>query len=325
MKICWTLLFPLFLLVTACAPPRTPPSTPSPEPIKLIPRAEVIPSNAVKALPEDDPFPPILHSSEWHQPVPLQPPVNTAGAEDSPFINPDGDRLFFWFTPDPTVPVERQLVDGVTGIYMTFNVDGAWQEPVLVVTWAPDEVAMDGCPFFLDDVLWFCSVRVANLGEIDLWTIRYQEGEWVDLENAGEKLNVEYKIGEMHLSADGEELYFHGLPPNGEEGIDLYVTRWIDGEWAEPIPLSALNTEANEGWPFLSEDGNELWFIRNHQGYPAIFRSKRISGDWCEPELIVSQFAAEPSLDREGNLYFIHHFVQDGVMLDADVYVAYHK
>jgi hypothetical protein len=43
---------------------------------------------------------------EWESPVRVDAPVSTAGAEDSPFI-----------TPDVRVPVEQQLVDGVTWTY----------------------------------------------------------------------------------------------------------------------------------------------------------------------------------------------------------------
>ena len=43
---------------------------------------------------------------------------------------------------------------------------------------------------------------------------------------------------------------------------------------------------------------------------------------WQEPELILSQFAGEASLDRDGNLYFTHHFFHNGEMIEADIYVA---
>jgi hypothetical protein len=33
-------------------------------------------------------------------------------------------------------------------------------------------------------------------------------------------------------------------------------------------------------------------------------------------------FAGEASLDLVGNVYFTHHFYRDGVMLEADIYVA---
>ena len=36
----------------------------------------------------------------------------------------------------------------------------------------------------------------------------------------------------------------------------------------------------------------------------------------------MSQFAAEPSLDLQGNPYFTHRFCKAGRMIEADTYVA---
>ncbi|MBU0456865.1 MAG: hypothetical protein KKD75_01850 [Nanoarchaeota archaeon] len=99
----------------------------------------------------------------------------------------------------------------------------------------------------------------------------------------------------------------------------------IDGEWKNPVNIEAVNSEEIEGWPYVTADGNEMWFNRRYLGTPATFRSKRINGEWQKPELIVSQFAGEPTLDKNGNLYFVHHYYDNGVMLEADIYVAYRK
>jgi len=63
-------------------------------------RTSAIPATVVKATGDSDPTPPILHSREWQEPVAIQGPVNTAGGEDSPFITPDGQTLYFFFTAD---------------------------------------------------------------------------------------------------------------------------------------------------------------------------------------------------------------------------------
>jgi len=61
-------------------------------------------------------------------------------------------------------------------------------------------------------------------------------------------------------------------------------------------------------------------------GTPAIYRSVKVDGEWSEPELVVSQFAGEPSLDNAGNLYFTHHFYNStSQMVEADIYVATKK
>ncbi|MCD4670273.1 MAG: hypothetical protein K8S14_07495, partial [Actinomycetia bacterium] len=89
-------------------------------------------------------------------------------------------------------------------------------------------------------------------------------------------------------------------------------------------------TNMDEGWLYITPDGSELWFTRwSGLGYagPAIFRSiKSQDGTWIEPEEIISNFAGDPALDTDGNIYFTHHyFTEDMKMIEADFYVAYHR
>ena len=60
-------------------------------------------------------------------------------------------------------------------------------------------------------------------------------------------------------------------------------------------------------------------------GVTGLYVSTKINGEWQEPVLIISQFAGEPSLDNEGNVYVTHHSFKDSVMLEADYYVAVKK
>ena len=92
---------------------------------KLPPRESTIPADAIKVTPETDVNPPKSKSPDYADPVPLPAPVNTAGAEDSPFITPDGNTLYFFFTPDVRVPVEKQILDNVTGIYVSHKISVA--------------------------------------------------------------------------------------------------------------------------------------------------------------------------------------------------------
>lgn len=300
--------------------PETPaPSHPS------VHREGALPPDKVKVSVDTDDYPPQLHSDEWEHPVPLLYPINTLGAEDSAFIMPDGDTLYFFFTPDVRVPPERQLLDNVTGIYVSHKENGLWGMPGRVWLTEPGKLALDGCGFVQGDGMWFCSAREGNYRGVDLWVAQYSGGKWSGFRNAGEKLNVEYEVGEMHLSADWNVLYFHSGRDGGKGGLDIWYTEKINGEWQEPVNMGIMNSPENEGWPFVSQDGNEFWFTRFYMGSPAIFRSKKTNGEWGEPELIVSQFAGEPTLDNEGNLYFTHHFYENGEMLEADIYVAYRK
>lgn len=293
--------------------------------LSLKSRLEAIPATAVKQTPTLDHLPPILHSDELQEPVPLGDAINTAGAEDSAFITPDGNSIYFFFTPDGKIPAEKQLIDGITGIYFSQRVNGQWQPAERVPLQQADNVALDGCVLVQGNQMWFCSARAGNYRGVDMWTAEYANGQWTNWQNAGKQFNQDYGMGEMHLTADGDKIYFHSERAGGKGGYDIWVTRKVDNEWQEPESIEAVNTEVTEGWPFVTQDGNELWFTRWYLGSPAIFCSKKVNGQWNTPELIISQFAAEPSLDNDGNLYFTHHFYWDGEQLDADIYVAYRK
>ena len=272
--------------------------------------------------PASDPSPPILHVSGWDAPVPVPGEVNTAGAEDSPFVTLDGATLYFFFTPDLTVPAEEQLLDGVTGIYAAQREGDVWGQVERVVLQGPGKLALDGCPTVDGDTLWFCSAREGYTG-VNLLTARRLEGGWGEVQYAGDLLNQEYGAGELHVV--GEEMYYHSARAGGAGEYDIWVTRRAEGVWQPPENVAAVNSPGVDGWPYVSPDGSELWFTRTYKGSPAIYRSRRVGDQWGAPELIVSQFAGEPSLDGEGNLYFVHHWVRDGAILDADLYVAYRQ
>ena len=286
----------------------------------LMDREDALPSDIQKMGPETDDYPPIMHSDEYSQPVPLSYPVNTAGAEDSPFIIPDGKTIYFFFTPDVRVPPEEQLLDGVTGVWVSEIVGSAWTEPERVWLQDPGKLSLDGAVCVDGDMMLFASAREGYSG-VNIFSAELADSEWTNWNYVGDRLMKEIMIGEVHLH--GNELYFHSDRPGGRGGFDIWVTTKEGDSWSDPINIGAVNTSDMDGYPFVSQDGTELWFTRTYLGTPAIFRSTKIDGVWQEPELIVSQFAGEPTLDDEGNLYFVHHFYEDGEMIEADIYVAY--
>ena len=68
-----------------------------------------------------------------------------------------------------------------------------------------------------------------------------------------------------------------------------------------------------------------MWFTRL-EGAPNLYRSRKVEGEWTEPELMIKTLAGEASLDNQGNVYFTHHYYDDeGNMLESDIYIAYRK
>jgi len=283
-------------------------------------RLSSIPSYIVRITPATDAHPPVMISDEYEDPVPVPGGVNTAGAEDSAYVMPDGNTLYYWFTPDGNIPPNEQLFDGVTHIYVSKKVGGTWSdgEPIVL----NDKEALDGCGFVMDDTIYFCTARAGYTGMV-----------WFMADLVGSKasnwrpvnFNPDYKVGELHITADGKELYYHSDRKGGKGNYDIWMLTNVNGEWVNPVNIEAVNTEGMDGWPFVTEDGGELWITRTHKGTPGLFRSKKVNGKWQEPELMVEMFAGEASLDVNGNLYFTHHFYKDSQKLEADIYVAKKK
>ena len=295
------------------------PSSPKDEVPPLVDRHAAIPANVDKITPEQDKHPPILHSAEFQQPVPL-PVISTAGGEDAPFIPLDREEMYFFFAADIRQEASVQVQDPVNGIWVSKQVGGAWQEPELVWLQGYDELALNGCPWAAGDQLLFCTAR-AGLTGLHWFTAEYVGGAWANWEQV--TFPPDLDVGELHIH--GDELFYGSPRDGGRGGQDIWMASRVGGQWTNPVNISAVNTGVDETRPYVTPDGNELWITRWHEGSPAIVRSKKVEGVWQDGELIVSRFAGEPTLDAQGNLYFVHHFYEDGVMLEVDIYVAYRK
>lgn len=279
-------------------------------------RVSMLPETAVKVLPADDPTPPVLHSDEFDEPVPV-PVISTAGAEDAPFIPVGEDTMYFFFAADPNLDPSFQLRDPGNGIWVSERVDGVWQEATLVWLQDPGVLALNGCPVVVGDEIVFCTAREGQTGLGWFRAERHDEGwrGWTPIDYP-----ADLEVGELHLH--GPDLYYGSSRDGGMGGDDIWRSTLVGGAWTAPENITGANSTSDDTRPFVTGDGRELWITRWHEGSPAIFRSRLVDGGWAAAELIVSQFAGEPTLDGEGNLYFVHHFLRDGVIVEADIYVA---
>ena len=314
----------VILAVAGCADTPTEPYCPDPPT-----RAEAIPAGAVKFTPATDLHPPVLHSAEWADPVPLPGPVNTAGVEDAPVVSRDGQTLYFFWTPDASVPAEEQVLDCVTGVWWCVREGSGWSDPVRA--WLSESYALDGPLSEQGGTLWFASFRAGTYGDGDIYRGTRTGSSWT-WDNAGEELNADYDVGELYLTASGDTMVFAREASYGVQGgYDLWESHREGDGWSSPENLGAVvNGSTDDGWPYLSPDGSELWFTsfesgEGHPG-PAIYRTQRSPEGWGEPEEIVSSYVGDPAMDPDGNLYFSHHYVDGaGEIIETDIYVCYRR
>lgn len=103
------------------------------------------------------------------------------------------------------------------------------------------------------------------------------------------KINFAYYQNHAYISKDGKTLYFTSEAQGGVGGVDIYKSQKVsDGVWGKPENLGTnINTVYDEDAPFLSDDGNTLYFAsRGHPGYGNydIYKSTLVDGKWSKPE-----------------------------------------
>jgi hypothetical protein len=102
-------------------------------------------------------------------------------------------------------------------------------------------------------------------------------------------------------------------------------------EWSAPVPLTTLNTPANEGSATVSKDGLTLYFASNRTGQQDLYVSHwdEATENWRAPvnlgepvNTTLSEFA--PNLSRDGHWLFFHSN-RTGSLPGLDIWVSYRQ
>ncbi|MEN5208331.1 TolB-like protein [Stenotrophomonas terrae] len=114
------------------------------------------------------------------------------------------------------------------------------------------------------------------------------------------------------LSTDGQRIIWASTRPGGAGGWDLWQAQLQDKRWTAPQPL-ALNSSADELDPFLSSDGQWLYFASNRKGGHGgldLFRAAvAADGSLAAPQNLgpainTRQDERSPALADDGRLLF---------------------
>lgn len=218
--------------------------------------------------------------------------LNGEYADFSPVLTFDESSIFFTsrrLRPDSTNANIRDFDTDKfrDDIYVAFKgKDGQWTQPELLNLNSDDHdatisVSPDGNTLFIyQDSLGDGQVKYSTLiGET-----------WNAPVKLGSDINSPYWETHCTISANGNELYFVSDRPKGEGKRDIYrCTKSENGTWGKSENLGdAINTIYDEDAPFLSPDGEFLYFAsKGHatMGGFDLFVSKRDgNGGWGTPE-----------------------------------------
>jgi peptidoglycan-associated lipoprotein len=85
-------------------------------------------------------------------------------------------------------------------------------------------------------------------------------------------------VGHPALNVTGDTLYFVSDAPGGKGGKDIWYAELDGDEWVNTQPLEGvINTEADEMYPYVHEDGTLYFSSNGHPGYGGldIFKAER--------------------------------------------------
>lgn len=94
---------------------------------------------------------------------------------------------------------------------------------------------------------------------------KLEAGDW-KLSGPFQFNSNEYSAGHPSIDMEGKVLYFASDMPGGYGKSDIYFSVFSNGQWSKPINLGPkINTEGNEFFPFISNDG-VLYFASDGHG-----------------------------------------------------------
>ncbi len=147
-----------------------------------------------------------------------------------------------------------------------------------------------------------------------------------------ESVNTPENEGSQSVSANGKLLIYTGCNRKGGYGMcDLYFTEYINGKWMPVKNIGPpINTNQWEAQPFLSADGQTLYFCRDPKGGRGnidIWTSQRLeNGEWGTPKKLPETINSKgkeqvPFLHPDGQTLY---FSSDGHpgMGRADIYLS---
>lgn len=181
---------------------------------------------------------------DWSEPVMLPKHVNHRLIYQRGFaLSADGKKMYFTAAKSPVV-----------GGYdiMTSEIKGStWSEPQNMMV-PINSKTNEGCPSLTPDgnTIFFMRCDQMDQNRADrckLFSSRKKpNGQWEEPAELPASINTG-NSQTPRIMADGETLIFssNGMP-GSKGGMDLYVTRFRDGGWTDPIALDFVNTDKDD-------------------------------------------------------------------------------
>ena len=241
----------------------------------------------------------------WSTPIRIH--ASDDNWEDSLFVMPDGQTIYFMYYPAPDL-----WSDIKNGTYAD-DID-------IYRSDAPFTTKQrDNRYYFSEELYSAAGQMIATTGDAYYHSNRFGDPANDDLYRNTERLpfnTTTLSERNPHYCPAKDELWFD------DNDNDMYILRnaaadnFTGTPQLAPAPINAASDDTQDLQAWLNADCDILYFTssRDRDGL-AIFKSQRlVGGNWSEPELIIhSRYAVgEPSFSNDGNRLFFIQLFSDG-------------
>lgn len=205
--------------------------------------------------------------------------INTSMNERDLAISPDGTEMFYTVY---LAPAHFHCI-----IYCKKEKTGKWSSPQ-VASFSGTHSDLE--PAFSADgqKLFFSSNRPdgnSTKKNYNIWFVEKTNGTWTNPHSVGSPVNTSADEFFPSVAANGN-LYFTAAYPGGIGKEDIYVAKWKDNKYAEPVPLdTSVNSGFYEFNAFVTPDEQYLLFTsfgrkEDKGGGDIYMSSKDHNGNW---------------------------------------------
>ncbi len=207
--------------------------------------------------------------------VRLDSPINSSENDYFPFFSNDGRAL--WFTRqnqkgDEDLIYAKRSTTAEAWITSTMGSVNT-KKPEGMVT-----LVRDGERVYFTQ----CRDQESENEGCNLYTGLMVDGKIEQVSPMADPVNSDSWESQAGISCNGRQLFFASTRPGGLGGSDIWMTEVTDdGRWSKPVNLGApINTAGNEEAPFVSNDGQTLYF--SSDGHPGL-GDQDIYAAWWDP------------------------------------------
>jgi hypothetical protein len=196
----------------------------------------------------------------WGHPANLGPVVNGPYVEVSSALSRDGH----WMAFHTNRPGGQGGFDLMVSWRQYTHDDFAWEAPVHLTT--VNSAADDQSPAFFEGEdgleLYFSSTRAGGLGGSDIYVCRMNEDGTFSTPELVPELSTASGENGVELNTNGLEVYLSSNRAGAQGLYDIFVSTRasIHDLWAEPVPVTQLNSPWGDAAPALLPDGLTLIF-----------------------------------------------------------------